>query len=144
MTAQADRSLTEDLAVLAAEAFLYGFPLVFDLQEVERFTRTGMGALAPAPLNEFSHATALAGPRGTFVSINNDTVYSIAHLDMSSGPVRLRGPGYRRAATTCCSSSTPGRTTSPMSGIARRGPLRATFLLVPPGWDGACRLTASA
>jgi len=82
----------DELAELAAEAFIYGFPLVFDLQEVERFTRVGMGALAAAPLNVFSHATSLAGPKDTFVSINNDTIYSIANLDVSGGPVRLEVP----------------------------------------------------
>ena len=40
----------------------------------------------------FSHATTLAGPKDTFVSINNDTVYSIAQLDPSGGPVRLEVP----------------------------------------------------
>src|ERR1700754_5054482 len=90
--ATASQSRTDDLSRLAAAAFIYGFPLVFDLQEVERFTRTGMGALAPAPLNVFSHATKLAGPKDTFVSINNDTIYSIANVDVSGGPVRLDVP----------------------------------------------------
>jgi hypothetical protein len=83
---------TSELAELAAEAFINGFPLVFDLQEVERFTRVGLGALEAAPLNAFSHATAPAGPKDTFVSINNDTIYSIANLDVSGGPVRLEVP----------------------------------------------------
>ena len=67
MTAHASDSQTRT-EQLAAEAFIYGFPLVFDLQEVERFTHVGLGALAPAPLNVFSHATTLAGPQDTFVS----------------------------------------------------------------------------
>ena len=81
-----------DLAALAAEAFIYGFPLRFDLEEVERFSRDGMGDLAAAPFNEFSHASQLAGPDDTFVSINNDTVYSIAQIDVSGGPVQLDVP----------------------------------------------------
>jgi hypothetical protein len=50
-----------------------------------------MGSVPPAPFNTFAHATQLAGPQDTFVSINNDTVYSIAQLDVS-GPVRLKVP----------------------------------------------------
>ena len=48
MTAQVEGSAlgVDDLAELATEAFFYGFPLVFDLQEIERFTRVGMGSLA--------------------------------------------------------------------------------------------------
>ncbi len=82
----------DDLVGLAARAYVYGFPLVFDLDEVDRFSRRGMGSLAAAPFNRFSHATQLAGPQDTFVSINNDTVYSIAQLDVSGGSVRLRVP----------------------------------------------------
>ena len=82
----------DELAALAARAYVYGFPLVFDLEQVDRFSRHGMGSLAAAPFNEFAHATQLAGPQDTFVSVNNDTVYSIAQLDVSGGPVRLRVP----------------------------------------------------
>jgi len=127
---------SQELAQLAAEAFIYGFPLVFDLQEIERFTRVGMGGLAAAPLNVFSHATALAGPKDTFVSINNDTIYSIANLDVSGGPVRLEVP------------DTDGRYyvlqfvdawTNNFAYIGRRatGTAAGSFLLVPPDWDGA-------
>jgi hypothetical protein len=74
---------------LAAEAYLSGFPLVFNLEQVQRFVTSGVGSNPPAPYNHFSHARTLAGPPGTFVSINNDTIYSIAQLDLSAGPVRL-------------------------------------------------------
>ena len=84
--------MSDDLVELAAEAFVYGFPLVFDLEQVERFTERGMGSVPPTPFNQFAHAPELAGPEDTFVSINNDTVYSIAQLDVSGGPVRLDVP----------------------------------------------------
>jgi hypothetical protein len=84
--------VSDDLAALASEAYIYGFALVFDLQQVGRFTREGMGSLAAAPANRFSHASKLAGPDDRFVSINNDTIYSIAQVDVSGGPVLLRVP----------------------------------------------------
>src|SRR5689334_17997786 len=92
MTTQTPAVHTPDLVALAAEAFLYGFPMVFDLEEIERFIGQGMSALPAAPLNEFSHAVGLAGPQDRFVSINNDTVYSLANVDVSGGPVRLDVP----------------------------------------------------
>ena len=82
--------MSGDLAALAADAFVYGFPLVFDLQAVGG--DVDMGLLAPAPFNSFSHASKLAGPEDRFVSINNDTIYSIAQVDVSGGPVLLRVP----------------------------------------------------
>ena len=84
--------MTDERSGLAAETFVYGFPLVFDLEEVDRFTKEGMGSLPAAPINEFGQATELAGPEDTFVSINNDTVYSIAQVDVGAGPVRLDVP----------------------------------------------------
>jgi hypothetical protein len=85
----ADAALVDatDLTALAAEAYVYGFPLVFDLQQAGRFTRQGIGSLSPAPFNRFSHAAKLAGPGDRFVSINNDTLYSIAQLDLGGGPL---------------------------------------------------------
>jgi hypothetical protein len=125
----------DDLAALASEAYIYGFALVFDLQQVGRFTREGMGSLAPAPANRFSHASKLAGPDDRFVSINNDTIYSIAQVDVSGGPVLLRVP------------DTAGRYyvlqfvdawTNNFAYVGRRatGTEAGTYLLVPPGWQG--------
>jgi hypothetical protein len=126
----------DELAKLAGEAFIYGFPLVFDLQEVERFTRVGMGALAAAPLNVFSHATTLAGPKDKFVSINNDTIYSIANLDVSGGPVRLEVPD---ADGRYYVLQFVDAWTNNFAYIGRRatGTSAGSFMLVPPDWDGA-------
>ena len=84
--------MTEELTELATEAYVVGFPLVFDLEQVVRFTREGIGEVPPTPYNTFGHARRLAGPESTFVSINNDTVYSIAQVDLGVGPVRLSVP----------------------------------------------------
>ena len=84
--------MTDDPIELAAEAFIYGYPFVYNLEEVDRFTKEGVGGLSAAPFNAFAHADALADPSATFVSINNDTVYSIAQVDVGSGPVRLDVP----------------------------------------------------
>ncbi len=84
--------MTDDLTDLGADLYIYGFPLVFNLSQVIRFTEHGMGAMAAAPFNTWAHGRQLAGPRDTFVSVNNDTVYSIAMLDLGVGPIRLDVP----------------------------------------------------
>ncbi|MBC2641583.1 MULTISPECIES: DUF1254 domain-containing protein [unclassified Rhodococcus (in: high G+C Gram-positive bacteria)] len=84
--------MSAELQELAAKAWVYGFPLVFDLDQVNRFVAEGMGSLDAAPFNTFSHARTLAGPQDTFVSVNNDTIYSIAQLDLAHGPQLLRVP----------------------------------------------------
>ena len=94
-----------------------------------------MGANPAAPFNTFSHARTLAGPQDTFVTINNDTVYSMAQLDLSVGPVALHVP------------DTAGRYyvlqfvdawTNNFAYVGHRatGTAEGDFLLVPPGWDG--------
>ncbi|WP_329183537.1 DUF1254 domain-containing protein [Streptomyces sp. NBC_01428] len=124
-----------DLAELAAEAYVYGFPMVVDLDEVGRFTRDGMGSVEPAPFNRFSHAAVLAGPKDTFVSINNDTVYSVAQLDLSGGPLLLRVPdtGGRYYVLQFVDAWTDN-----FAYVGRRatGTAAGGFLLVPPGWTG--------
>ena len=125
----------EDVAKLAVEAYLYGFPLVFNLDQVLRYVTTGVGSNPKAPFNQFSHARTLAGPQDTFVTINNDTLYSMAQLDLSVGPVRLHVP------------DTDGRYyvlqfvdawTNNFAYVGHRatGTGEADFLLVPPGWTG--------
>ena len=84
--------MTEQLTELATEAYVVGFPLVFDLEQVARFTQEGIGDIPAAPFNMFGHARKLAGPDDRFVSVNNDTLYSIAQVDLSVGPVRLTVP----------------------------------------------------
>lgn len=124
-----------DRAALASDAFIYGFPLVFDLQEVGHFTAHGMGSIPPTPFNRFGHATTLAGPDDAFVSINNDTIYSAAQVDVGGGPVRLEVP------------DTAGRYyvlqfvdawTNNFAYVGHRatGTGAGTFLLVDAGWEG--------
>lgn len=136
---------TTDLQALAAEAYSYGYPMVLNLDEADRFSRKGMGSVAPAPFNEFSHASRLAGPGDTFVSVNNDTIYSVAQLDLSGGALLLTVP------------DTDGRYyvlqfvdawTNNFAYVGRRatGTGAASYLLTPPGWDedvplGATRIS---
>jgi hypothetical protein len=125
--------VSDELAAVAADAYIYGFPLIFDLQMVGGQAELGM--ITPAPFNSFSHASRLAGPDDRFVSINNDTIYSIAQVDVSGSPVLLRVP------------DTAGRYyvlqfvdawTSNFAYVGRRvtGTAAGSFLLTPPRWGG--------
>jgi hypothetical protein len=126
--------MSDDLTALAADAYVYGFALVFDLQQVRRFTQEGLGSVAPAPFNQFSHASKLAGPDERFVSVNNDTIYSIAQVDVSGGPVLLRVPeaGGRYYVLQFVDAWTNN-----FAYVGRRatGTEAGAFLLVPPGWQ---------
>jgi hypothetical protein len=43
--------MADGRVALAADAFIYGFSLVFDVQEVDRFAREGIGAVPATPFN---------------------------------------------------------------------------------------------
>ena len=123
------------MSELAAEAFIYGFPLVFDLQQVDRFTKQGIGSVSASPFNEFGHATRLAGPDERFVSINNDTVYSIANVDVSGGPVRFDLPDSHGRYYVM---QFVDAWTNNFAYVGHRatGTEAGSFELVAPDWDG--------
>src|SRR4029453_4878050 len=76
-----------------AEVYIYGYPLVYDLQEVATFLSAEDKSLPiHAPYNAFAAARALIGPETKFVSPNNDTLYLIGQCDVRQGPVVLHVP----------------------------------------------------
>ena len=123
------------LVKLAADAYVYGFPIVFDLDQVRRFVTTGVGANDAAPFNSFSHGRTLAGADATFVSVNNDTVYSIAQVDVSVGPVLLSVPD---SAERYYVLQFVDAWTNNFAYVGKRatGTGAGDFLLLPPDWEG--------
>ena len=127
--------MADERVALAADAYVYGYPLVYDLAEVDRVGRVGMGSLAPAPMNTFSHAHQLAGPQDQFVSVNNDTVYSIANLDLTGGPVLCAFP---TPAARYYVLQFVDAWTNNIAYVGRRatGTAAGAYLVVPPRWAG--------
>lgn len=127
--------MTEQLSELASEAYVFGFPLVFNGEQILRITTTGIGSLPPASYNSFGHARELATSRDTFVSINNDTLYSFAPIDLSVGPILLSVPeaGDRYYVLQFVDAWTNNFA---YVGTRATGNGRGDFLLVPPDWEG--------
>ncbi len=77
----------------AAELYLYGYPLVYCTDEILKLT-DGRSSLfrEASSFNRFNCARSLLGPDAEFVSPNNDTLYVVAALDMSAGPLLLHTP----------------------------------------------------
>ncbi|MGG7099969.1 DUF1254 domain-containing protein [Rhodococcus sp. 24CO] len=123
------------LTETASAAYFYYYPLVENLRQVERYVTTGVGSNPAAPFNSFSHARKLAGPEDTFVTINNDTVYSLAQLDLSGGPLRLDVPstGDRYYVLQFVDAWTNNIA---YVGTRATGNDAGSFLIVPPGWAG--------
>ncbi|KAF0848129.1 DUF1254 domain-containing protein [Nocardia caishijiensis] len=124
-----------DLSALAAEAFVYGYPILADLDKVAGSVRGTSVGVPTAPFNQFGHAAALAGPDMKFVSINNDTIYSCAMVDTSGGPVRFDVPD---ADGRYYVMQFVDAWTNNFAYVGHRatGTEAGSFLLVPPGWAG--------
>ncbi len=77
----------------ATELYLYGYPLVYCTDEIRKLS-SPQSTLLPGgvPFNRFGRARQLLGPDAKFVSPNNDTLYVVAPLDMSGGPILLHTP----------------------------------------------------
>lgn len=88
----ADRDVAEQVKQ-AAEAYLYGYPLVYNLREIANFS-TGPNLIGadPVPYNTFGYARNLLDPTAHFVSPNNDTLYVVAICDVRNGPLVLHTP----------------------------------------------------
>ncbi|WP_326765419.1 DUF1254 domain-containing protein [Streptomyces sp. NBC_01591] len=129
-----------ELAALAAEAYVYGYPLVRDLSVVEGFMQTGFGSLPPAPFNHFAHAGRSASPDMPFMSgdtiVDDGTVRSVAQLDLSGGPVLLHLPGADGAYGVL---QFVDAWTNNFAYVGRRatGTRAGDWLVVPPGWAGS-------
>lgn len=125
----------EGLDALAAEAYVYGYPLVFCVDQMERIVTEGIGAMPQAPLNAFGHGQALANADADFVAINNDTLYSNAVLDMSGGPLVLRVPDTDDRYYVM---QFVDAWTNNFAYIGRRatGTEAATYFLTPSDWTG--------
>jgi hypothetical protein len=92
MSAQPNPDVAEQVK-LAAEAFLYGYPLVYNMHEIGKFP-AGPNLASPTalPYNTFGYARKLLDPNAHFVSPNNDTLYLVAMCDVRNGPLVLQVP----------------------------------------------------
>ena len=128
----------EQLAALAAEAFIYGFPLVFDLERGRPLHPARDGQRCRRRRSTRSRTRrSWPGPNDTFVSINNDTIYSIAQLDVSGGPVRLRRARHGRPLLRAAVRRRVDEQLRLRRPPRHRHRRPARSCSSPPGWDGA-------
>ena len=117
-----------------ALAYAYYYPLVENLHQVRRYVEDGVGANHAGGWNAFSHARVLAGAADTFVTINNDTVYSMAQLDLSAGPLLLEVPASDRYFVLQFVDAWTNNIA--YVGTRSTGTGAGRFVIVPPGFEG--------
>src|SRR4029078_9053880 len=91
MSSTAFQGSAAEAVALAAETYVYGYPLVYNLDEIAKLAN-GMGVVKVDGWNSFGPARHLLGPEAEFVSPNNDTLYLMAACDLRGGPLVLPVP----------------------------------------------------
>ena len=80
----------EALVKLAAEAYVYGYPMVYTIEEQMKHAE---GAYpAGGPVKVMGYVDQLVGPETEFVSPNNDTLYMSLDADVTRKPLVLHVP----------------------------------------------------
>ncbi|MFE7747541.1 DUF1254 domain-containing protein [Streptomyces sp. NPDC057428] len=125
----------EGATALAADAYVYGSPLVQRLSEVRACLQEGCGAPAPASFNAFAHADGPATPGTHAPCAPADLVDALAHLDLSGGPVRLHVPDTGGAYFVLRFVDAWSNVFAYL-GSRATGTAEGDWLVVPPGWAG--------
>ncbi|MFI2782583.1 DUF1254 domain-containing protein [Streptomyces sp. ALB3] len=123
------------ITALAADAYVYGSPLVRQLSAVQACLREGCGTLAPAPFNDFAHADGPARPGDPVPFAPADLVDALAQLDLSGGPVRLHVPDTGGAYYVLQFVDAWGNAFAYL-GPRATGTGEGDWMIVPPGWAG--------
>ena len=118
---------------LAAEAYIYGFPMVFNIHEMTNAITTP--GLFHAPINVFGYARKLAGAETKFVSVNNDTLYTNAIVDVTDEPQVLHLPDTH---DRYYSMQFVDAWTNNFAYVGRRptGTKEQFYLIAGPDWEG--------
>lgn len=134
-----DAAATEqrDRAETASDGFVYGYaPVVL--------TRTRANMTCLLPINQLYNQPQMSGPDSrTVVAPNVDTLYSVAWLDLRSGPILLAHPdmGERYFGFQLLDIYS---NVFANIGTRETGSSAGSFLIVPPGWTGAAPDGAAA
>jgi hypothetical protein len=124
-----------DLVAAAAKTYVYGYPCVYNLRELAKFGTSENLIHEPAALNSFASARDLLDPNTKFVTPNNDTLYTLAVCDVSTGPQILRVPDTRDRYYVL---QFVDAWTNNFAYIGKRatGTGAGAFVLARPGFDG--------
>ena len=128
----------EQISAIAKEAFIYGYPVVDNHHIIHQYVLDKHSAEYKAPFNQVGHNRNVATPDDkAIVSMNVDTPYSFAWLDLRAEPVVLTLPPFEPRRYV--SLQLIDLYTYIVGYISPRtnGNAGGDFLVAGPGWHGA-------
>jgi hypothetical protein len=125
-----------DLDERIADAFVYGFA-VHDLARTRRAATQDAANPGRFDANTLSHARRLLDHRDRWITMpNNDTLYTLAWLDLSGGPVTFAYPAMDERYFSFAFLD-PWTDNAALVSRRTHGGAARTLWLAPPGWSGA-------
>ena len=83
----------DDAKAIAKDAWIFGMPLVYIEIQIDTATHVSKVDKGHAPINQFVHYREFPDASNrTVVGFNVDTLYSMANVDLSTGPLVLSVP----------------------------------------------------
>lgn len=123
-----------ELEALAVEAYIYGYPMVYHIDEMRKASGSDEYAAA-GPINTFGHSRKQATASDKFVTINNDSNYSWLQGDLTAEPLVVHIPAtgdryYVMQSTDAWTNNFayPGKRAT--------GGDEQLFLYAGPDWEG--------
>jgi hypothetical protein len=125
-------------AKAANDAYVYGFPLMeFVRQARQQTSVTVPNSLSDAPLNQFGSARALADARNqVIVQPNNDTLYTMGHVDLAAGALVVHVPAVPNHRYYSFEFLDPYTNVFAYVGTRATGDGAGNFVLTGPGFKG--------
>ncbi len=121
---------------IAQDAYLFGLPLVYIATQADTLTNVSRPKGIRAPFNQFAHyRKSPDSANREIVGYNADTLYSIAHLDLTAEPIVLSVPDMGcRYWIVQILDAWNDVTAAPSARTVGRG--RREYALIGPGWTG--------
>jgi hypothetical protein len=132
------RNITpQEAKQIAEEAYIFAFSM---LENYKTMYVQAVNENLPtyrAPFNQFAHMRHLLGPEFTeVVGPNNDTLYSLAWLDLGAEPIVLSLPDFPERRYYVIQIVDMYTFNVEYIGARTTGSQAAKYLFAGPGWDG--------
>ena len=128
----------EKLTNTAKEAFIYGYPIVDNHNIIHQYVLDKHSKEYKAPFNQVGHNRGVATPKDTaIVSMNVDTPYSFAWLDLRAEPVVLTIPPFEKDRYVAVELIDLYTYIVGYISPRTNGNAGGDFLVAGPGWKGS-------
>jgi hypothetical protein len=123
---------------VAIDAYLYGIPLMeFVRQARQQTSVTVPDSKSDAPVNQLGSARELANVKNqVIVQPNNDTLYTMGHLDLKGGPLVLHVPALPNHRYYSIEFLDPYTNVFAYVGTRTTGDGAGNFVITGPGFKG--------